>query len=273
LRIEINNYLYQLNIFSVMLTLLYALGSVIVVSLVSVFAIIPFLVKKKIPDNVLLLLLSLSVGALLGGVFLHFLPEIVEEGYSLFTGLFIIIGFFILFLVEKFIHYHHHYKNSAKHHQTIGQGHAHAHAYHLAPINLIGDGLHNFLDGLLIASSYVISIPLGLATTISVISHEVPQELADFGVLLYSGWSKLKAVIFNLISATTAIVGAIIGFFLADKTPHFANFIIPFAAGNFLYIAAVNLVPELHRKHKILDTILHLSAIAVGVAIMFFIRD
>lgn len=253
--------------------LLYALGSVIVVSLISVLVIIPFLFKKRIPDNILLLLLSLSVGALLGGVFLHFLPEVVEEGYSLFTGLFIIIGFFVLFLVEKFIHYHHHYKNAHQHHQTLGQGHAHAHAYHLAPLNLIGDGLHNFLDGLVIASSYVVSIPLGIATTISVISHEVPQELADFGVLLYSGWSKIKAMVFNFISATTAIVGAIIGFFLADKTPYFTGFIIPFAAGNFLYIAAANLVPELHRKHKVIDTFLHLLAIALGVAIMFFIRD
>jgi zinc and cadmium transporter len=248
-----------------MSVVLYAIGSVIVVSLIALVAILPLLFKKKISERVLLLLLSLSLGALLGGVFLHFLPEIIEHGYTANTGLFILLGFFTLFIVEKFIH-HHHSKCAKNPDKCRG------HAYHLAPLNLLGDGVHNFLDGLVIAGSYVVSIPLGIAATVSVIFHEIPQEIADFGVLLYSGWSKFKAVFFNLLSATTAIVGAVIGLLLADKIHHFIDFIIPFAVGNFLYIAAANLVPELHRKHKLLDTILHLVVIAVGIGIMLFIK-
>ena len=121
---------------------------------------------------------------------------------------------------------------------------------------------------MVIAGSYIVSIPLGIAATVSIVFHEVPQEIADFGVLLYSGMSKLKAVLFNFLSATTAIIGAIIGLILAGKTANFTHFIIPFAAGNFLYIAASNLVPELHRHCKLWDTLLHLIAIIAGIGLM-----
>ena len=242
---------------------LYSMLSVLFVSLVALLAIIPFFFKKKMPSEHLLALLSLSVGTLLGGVFIHFLPEIAEAGYTLKTALIILSGFLFFFLLERFIHWHH----STKKMEGCEEN-AHSHAYHLAPLNLIGDGVHNFLDGLVIAGSYVISIPLGIAATVSIVFHEIPQEVADFGVLLYSGWSKTKAVLFNLLSAGTAIIGVIVGLLLAGKIAGFTLFIIPFAAGNFIYIAGSSLVPELHRHCRLKDTFFHLVAIFVGILIM-----
>ena len=239
----------------------YTLISVILVSLVAVVAIIPVLLKKKLSNHFLLVLMSLSVGALLGSVFIHFLPEATSHGYTLGLAIYVLLGFLVFFVIEKFIHWRH---NRGCENGQCGHGHA----YHLAPLNLIGDGIHNFLDGMVIAGSYIVSIPLGIAATVSIVFHEVPQEIADFGVLLYSGMSKLKAVLFNFLSATTAIIGAIIGLILAGKTANFTHFIIPFAAGNFLYIAASNLVPELHRHCKLWDTLLHLIAIIAGIGLM-----
>lgn len=240
---------------------LYTMGSVIFISLVALIAAIPFFLKKEVSKKTLLVLLSVSVGALLASVFMHFIPEINEHGYHMETAIFILVGFMMLFIVEKFVHYHHSKKIEHK-------DHAHGHAYHLAAVNLIGDGLHNFLDGLVVAGAYVSSIPLGIAATISIVFHEVPQEIADLGVLLYSGMSKKKAIFFNLLSATTAIIGAVIGIMLSGLIEGFTHFILPFAAGNFIYIAASNLLPELHRNCHLRESFIHIGSIILGIAIM-----
>ncbi|HDP74122.1 MAG TPA: ZIP family metal transporter [Candidatus Woesearchaeota archaeon] len=272
----------------------YAMVSVIAVSLIAVIAFIPFMLKKKVPDNVLLVLLSLSVGTLLGTVFFHFLPEAYENaphehehehinehgheseliqdghqngaqhGFRVAIGVF--SGFLAFFLLEKFIHYHHSHKKNSKECRT-----GHGHAYRLAPINLIGDGVHNFVDGLVIAGSYIVSIPIGIAATISVIFHEVPQEIADFGILLYAGLSKKKALLFNFLSATTAILGVLISFLLHSRIQGFSFFLLPFSAGTFIYIAAANLVPELHQRCGLKETIIHILSIIFGLALMALI--
>lgn len=242
----------------------YPLISVIIVSAISVLFAIPFLIKKKISDKVLLFLLSISVGVLLATVFMDFLPEAVSHKYTLGVAIYIILGFLLMFGLEKLVHFHH-----SKKCEKISQ--AHSHAYSLAPINLIGDALHNFIDGLVIAGSYAVNTTLGIAATISIIFHEIPQEIADFGVLLYSGMSKKKALLYNFLSAATAIIGTLTGILLIDKLSGFTEFIIPFAAGNFIYIAASNLVPQLHRHCGIKDTLLHIFAILLGVAIIALI--
>ncbi|MEA3430821.1 MAG: ZIP family metal transporter [Nanoarchaeota archaeon] len=243
---------------------IYPIISVIIVSLISIVVAIPLLIKKKLSTRLLLFLLSISVGVLLSTVFLNFLPEMIEHGYTLMTGIYILLGFVVMFILEKFIHFHHHKKC-----ETGDCGHGHA--YNVAPVNLIGDGIHNFIDGLVIAGAYAVNITLGIAATVSIIFHEVPQEIADFGVLLYSGLSKKKALVFNFVSAATAIVGTVLGFFLIEKIHGFTHFIIPFAAGNFIYIAASNLLPQLHRHCKLKDTILHLAAIFIGIAIIVLV--
>lgn len=282
----------------------YAIVSVIIVSLIAVIMAIPFFLKKKISNDVLLILLCVAVGVILATVFFEFLPEVYgghehthsyeehthsheehthsheEHGHSINLGkkdeqghshddenkffivsIYLLMGFLMMFVVEKLVHFHHS-KNIEK--DCLG----HSHAYSLAPVNLIGDGVHNFIDGLIIAGTYFVSIPLGIVTTISIAFHEIPQELANFGILLYSGYSKMKALVFNFIFATTAILGTLIGLFLAGNVGFFNEFIIPFAAGNFIYIAASNLVPQLHRHCKLKESLIHLVAIIIGVLII-----
>jgi len=240
---------------------LYAIISVLIVSIIAIIFAIPFFFKKKVSRKTLLFLLSMSVGVLLASVFMNFLPEIVEHHYSINVAIYILLGFLVMFVLEKFVHHHHSKK--------CEDGECgHGHAYNLAPINLVGDGVHNFLDGLVIAGAYAVDVTVGITATISIIFHEIPQEIADFGVLLYAGWSKKKALIFNALSALTAIIGTVIGLLLIGKLHGFTDFILPFAAGNFIYIAATNLTPQLHRHCKLKDSIVHISAIILGIVII-----
>ncbi|MBT4539477.1 ZIP family metal transporter [Candidatus Woesearchaeota archaeon] len=241
----------------------YAILSVILISIISVIAIIPFLRKRKISEKTLLFLVSLSAGTLFGTVFLHFLPEM--GNFTLTTSLSILAGILIFFIIEKIVHFRHHHHHT---HKSEIEKQTHGHAYHLAPVNIIGDGLHNFIDGVIIGTSYLINIPLGIAATVGIMLHEIPQEIADFGVLLYSGMSKKKALFFNLFSALTAIIGTILGLILATRVEGFIQIIIPFAAGGFLYIAGSNLVPELHKHCGLKESLVHLFALILGMGIM-----
>ena len=132
--------------------------------------------------------------------------------------------------------------------------------------------MHNFIDGIAIAGAYLVNIPVGIATTIAVIIHEVPQELADFGVLLYAGYSKKKALLLNFLSATVAILGAVVGIILGSRAEVFAQWILPFAAGGFLYIAGSNLIPELHKECDLRESVIHFIALLVGIGLMVLLR-
>jgi len=219
-------------------TILYTLGAVILVSLVSLVGILSLLLSQKILDRFLLLFVSLSAGSLLGGAFFHLLPEVVEEkgGLTIGVSLSVLGGLLLFFLLEKFVHWHHCHTPTTDNHP-----------HHLEVMNLVGDGVHNLLDGLIIAGSFLASIPTGIATTLAVILHEVPQEIGDFGVLVYSGVSKAKALLLNFLSALLAVAGAVIGLAIGSNSQVFVQFILPFAAGGFIYIAGTDLIPELHK--------------------------
>ena len=248
------------------LTAFYTIISVIIVSLVSLLGVFSLLLTKRKLSRILLLLVSLSAGTLFGGSFLHLLPEAVNgQGFTLSISLSVLAGVVVFFILEKFIHAHH-CEAPPKHEFPMVQE---PHKHHIGIMNLVGDGLHNFLDGLVIAAAYFVSIPIGIATTVAVILHEVPQELADFGVLLYAGYSKWKALLFNFLSAAVAIVGAIVGLLLGSQGEMFVNLILPFAAGGFLYIAGSNLIPELHKECKWQESVGHLIALVAGIAIMY----
>jgi len=219
-----------------MAQLLYILASVIIVSLISLVGIFSFLFKAKHLEKILLYLVSFSVGALFGDAFIHLLPEAFKSTTALLVSIYALSGIMFSFAVEKFIHWRHcHVKESRFHH--------HSFAY----MNLVGDSVHNFIDGLIIAGSYFVSIPVGIATTLAVVLHEIPQEIGDFGVLLHGGFSKKKALFFNFITALTAVLGAIVGILLSNSES-LILFLIPFAAGNFIYIAGTDLIPELHKE-------------------------
>lgn len=248
--------------------ILYTLISVLLVSLVSLIGIATLFWKKKNQDEFLLLLVSLSAGTLFGGAFLHLLPEAVEKsGFTLQISLLLLAGVLIFFLLEKFIHWHHCHTPT----EQVSKHLAH-HPTHLAPLNLLGDGLHNFIDGLVIAGSYFVSIPVGIATTIAVIVHEIPQEFADFGVLLYSGLSKSRALFFNFLSAALAIIGAVVGLFIGVRSETFVHLILPFAAGGFVYIAGSNLIPELHKECGLKDSFWHFFVLVIGILIMLGLK-
>ena len=137
-----------------------------------------------------------------------------------------------------------------------------------AYLNLIGDGVHNFIDGLIIAGSYLVSLPVGIATTLAVIFHEIPQEIGDFGVLLHGGFTKRKALLFNFLVALTSVVGAITALALTGYSANLIKFLIPFAAGNFIYIAGSDLIPELHKEVNAKKSVLQLVSLIIGIAFM-----
>ncbi len=244
----------------------YTIVSVIIVSLVSLVGIFTLALKEKSLQNMLMILVSISAGTLLGGALLHLLPEAVEEAgaFTLQISLLVLLGVLLFFILEKFIHHKHEHGHGVE----LAHRHKDHHPKHIAPINITGDALHNLLDGLVIAGSYLVSIPAGIATTVAVILHEVPQEVADFGVLVYSGMSKGKALFYNFLTAAVAIVGAIIGLLLGVRGEAFVAFILPVAAGGFLYIAGSNLIPELHKDCRFRESLWHIVAMVAGIAIM-----
>ncbi|MBT5338515.1 ZIP family metal transporter [Candidatus Falkowbacteria bacterium] len=244
---------------------LYTLGGVFIVSLISFVGVLALAMKKEKLEHFLLYFVSFSVGALLGDVFIHIIPHITEEhGFNLQTGLYFLLGIVVFFVVEKFIHWHHCHK--AEHEHTIKP---------LAYTNLIGDGLHNLLDGVIIASSFMVSVPVGIATTLAVIFHEIPQEIGDFGVLLYAGFKKKTALLFNFASALLAVVGAVLTLLLAQHIHGLEVILLAVAGGGFIYIAGSDLIPELHkgectRCHAAFQLLFILLGMAVMAGLVLF---
>lgn len=236
----------------------YTLISVLIVSLVSFVGVLTLALKRDTLNKSIFCLVSLAVGALLGDVFVHIIPESYEAvGNPSMISFLIIGGILLFFVLEKFLHWHHH---------TLE--HAEEHAHPVGKMILVGDGVHNFIDGLIIAASYLVSVEVGVATTIAVVVHEIPQEVGNFGVLLHAGYSKSKALWFNFLSALTAVLGAIVALVLGDITEQFAALLLPLTAGGFIYIALSDLVPELRKEKRLDQGILQVMAILIGVASM-----
>ena len=227
-----------------------------VVSLISLAGILALALKENFLRKILIFFISFSAGAMLGSAFFHLLPEALLTGIlpaKIFS--FTLIGLIIFFVLEKFLRWHHCHDEECEAHQIK----------HLGHLNLIGDGAHNFIDGLVIMAGFSVNLPLGIAVALSIIFHEIPQEISDFGVLIYAGFSRRKALLYNLISAGLALLGVIGGYLLLKNIDHLNNFLLPFTAGGFIYIAASDLVPELHKENhpgrSIISFIVFLSAI------------
>lgn len=233
--------------------------STLLVCLLSLVGIIALLLKNKILNKILLVLVGFSAGALMGGAFLHLLPESLEETKAITVSLFLLVGFSSFFLIERFLHWHHCHKGICE---------VHTFTY----MNLFGDGVHNFIDGVIIATSFITNIHLGIVTTIAIIAHEVPQEIGDFGVLIYGKFTKAKALFFNFLSALTAMVGALFGYFLSNTFQNIIPSILPFAAGGFIYIAASDLIPELHKEPDIKKSLLSFCFFLAGISFMFIVK-
>ncbi len=228
------------------------------VSLVSLIGAVLFTVNQRRLKRLLFLLLSFAVGALLGDVFIHMIPEMMEaDALAVPWPLLILAGVMLSFILEKFIHWRHcHDEACAEHIHPVGT------------MNLIGDFFHNALDGMLIAGSFAVSIPVGVATTLAVLLHEIPQEMSDMGILIYSGFSRTKAIVFNLLMGLAAVAAAALVLAFGNAVPQLGAYILPLAAGNFLYIAGSDLIPELHRDNGTARSALQLLAILLGIALM-----
>jgi len=236
----------------------YALTSVLIVSLISFVGVLTFSIKTDKLKKVLLYMVSFSAGALFGDAFIHLLPEIIDEvGFGLEISIYVMFGIGFSFIVEKFVHWRHCHIPTSK-----------QHVHPFAIMNLVGDSVHNFIDGLIIGASYLVSIPVGIATTLAVVLHELPQEIGDFGVLLHGGFSKFKALFFNFITALTAVAGAIFALLISSYVENITTFLIPFAAGTFIYIAGSDLIPELHKEVKVGKSLMQFIAIVLGVVVM-----
>jgi zinc and cadmium transporter len=238
---------------------LYAIISVLIVSIISLVGVFTLSIRVEKLNKFLIFMVSFSAGALFGDVFLHLLPELAKDsGFTFFTSISILSGIIFSFIVEGVIHW--------RHCHTISDD---THNHRLAAMNLVGDGVHNFIDGITIGASYLISIPVGIATTVAVIFHEIPQEIGDFGILLHSGYSKSKALLLNFAVGAVSILGVLLSLLLAKSIPALTTFLIPFAAGNFIYVAGSDLIPELHKDEPRAWRIIGKLAIFIlGIAVM-----
>jgi zinc and cadmium transporter len=212
--------------------------------------------------KILLYMVSFSAGSLFGDAFIHLIPEAIEVNASgtLVSG-FIIFGILASFGVERFLQWRHcHIPTSTEH--------PHSFAY----MNLFGDAVHNLIDGLIIGGSYLVSIEIGIATTLAVVFHEIPQEIGDFGVLIYGGFNKRKALWLNFLTALTAIAGALIAIILGSVLEGFIPLLVPFAAGNFIYIAGSDLIPEIRKDMpQPKKAAMQMISIVLGVAVMMLL--
>lgn len=251
-----------------MSSLFYAVLAVIVISILSLIGVFALSLSERTLDRTLLVLLSFSAGSILGTALLDLLPEAAElaEEAVAFCPAYITLGFLSFFFLERFIYWFH--------------GHVHGHepksevdrritVKKFVYLNLIGDGIHNFLDGMVIAAAFFIGIPVGLPATIAVAFHELPQEIGDFGVLVYGGFTRYKALIFNFISALTAVAGALFSNFFSAYTENFAGLLLAFAAGGFIYLAASELIPEMQKEKDFVKSIVQFLLFIFGIMLIW----
>lgn len=206
-------------------------------------------------------LVSFAVGALLGDAFIHLIPESFETISSKPTvSLLFIAGILLFFALEKILRWRHCHEVDYKQHDKD---------HHVVTLNLVGDTVHNLIDGMIIGASFFVSTPVGITTTLAVILHEIPQEMGHFGIFIHHGLSATKALTYNLISALASIIGVLITYFLGNYLGQAHLFLLPITAGGFIYLAASDLIPELHRHQtEVKTSLIQLLAICFGVGLM-----
>lgn len=241
---------------------IYSLTSTFLVSLISITGIIFLALKTSRLQNIVFILVSLAVGALLGNVFFHLIPESFKsiENDNLIAVL-ILSGILVFFVMEKFLSWHH--GHDVEH---IDQ-HPKSYGY----ISLYADGMHNFTDGILIAAGWMSGPEIGMATTLSVVIHEIPQEISDFGILINAGFTSGRALLLNFYAALTAIVGTVATLIAGENIQSFSAYILPVAAGGFIYLAGTDLIPELNKDRSRMNSLIQLLMIITGLALMYMV--
>jgi zinc and cadmium transporter len=239
--------------------LLWIVGGGLLMSAIALVGSVTLILSERTLRRIQLPLVAFAAGSLLGGAFFHMLPVSLAAGLSIITVCALILaGFSVFFGLEQFLHWHHCHRAETECKKP------------LTYLILIGDGLHNFLGGLAVAGTFLTDIRLGIITWIAAAAHEVPQELGDFGVLVHGGWKRRQALFFNVLSALTFLVGGIIAYLASFRLD--VSFLVPFAAGNFIYIAASDLIPEVKAHVDLRANIIHFAAFVAGVALMLLVK-
>ncbi len=253
----------------------YALLSVFAISFVSLAGVSVLALGRHRLERVLFLLVAFAVGAMFGGAVLHLIPEAYAAlGPGLLPGLLVLAGVGSFFVLEKFLHWHHAHDlpggETDPGHAHGGHGHVHGPPGHVAAMSLAGNVAHNFIDGAIVAASYLVSVETGLVTTLAVVLHEIPQEIGNFGILVYGGYSPKKALLVNFASGLAGLLGAGVALAAGQAVDGLANLLLPFTAGGFLYIAGSDLIPELNLRHShtAAKSAWQLVMMALGVALM-----
>lgn len=241
----------------------YTLLSVFLVSAISLIGIAAVSLSDLRVKQTIFISVSLAAGAMFGDAFIHILPEsFAEPEQRLWASTYVLMGILSFFSLEKFLRWRHAHEFETESVRTIEP---------VGYLNLFADGAHNLIDGMLIGAAYTVSIPLGLATTVAIILHEIPQELGDFGVLIHSGFSRGRALIFNFLSGLLAIVGAIISLLASQHIVSFSRLMLPFTAGGFIYIAGCDLLPELQKENKPSKSGLQFLGLISGIGLMYLL--
>jgi zinc and cadmium transporter len=215
--------------------------------------------KPQTLDRVLLPLVAFAAGSLIGGALFHMIPAAVREiGNRLALYQWLAAGFLVFLALEQFLNWHHSHNPGPEDKQP------------LTYLILVADGLHNFIGGLFVAASFLVDFQLGVVAWLAAAAHEVPQELGDFAVLVHGGWSKSHALLYNFASALTFLLGGIVAYIVSARLP--VVFLIPFAAGNFLYIGAADLIPEIKKSHDVKTNACHFLAFALGLGLLLALR-
>lgn len=234
----------------------FILAATVLVSLISLVGVF-FIGKGKSFDAKLIPFVSFSAGAMLAAAFIDLLPEAIEQASASTVLPFALIAILVFFAMEKMILWHHHH--SAEH-ETRPKP--------MGYLNLVGDGLHNLFDGVAIAAAFITSVPLGIATTLAVIAHELPQEIGDYSLLVYSGFERNKALLFNLLCGLTAVAGALLFYVAAPFIENSIAYLLAFAAGMFIYIAVGDVIPVLHKEERPNKSLVNFLCVLAGVLVV-----
>lgn len=230
----------------------------LLMSLIALVGGVTLVLSEQTLKRLLLPLVALAAGTLIGGAFFHMIPEAVDAlGNRTSVYAWVLAGFITFFALEQFLHWHHCHRPSGAHRP-------------LTYLILLADGLHNFIGGLAVAGAFLIDVKVGITAWIAAAAHEVPQELGDFGILVHGGWTKGRALLFNLLSALTFLLGGLVAYFASLKVD--VTFLLPFAAGNFIYIAAADLIPEVNHQESAKLSVVHFLALLLGVGLLLALR-
>lgn len=237
--------------------LLLILLFVLIVSLISFIGVFTLFIKKNLLNKMLFVIIAFAAGTLLGAAFIHMIPEIFERNGGK-AIIFVLFGIILFLAVEKFIHWRHCHKVPCK---------IHSFGYMI----LIGDGVHNFLDGIIMATAFLVNVPLGIVVSFAVILHEIPQEIGDFGILVYAGMKVKKALLFNFLVSLTAFAGAIFAYYLIGTSEWVVPYLIALSAGSFIYIGAVDLMPEIHKETDKMKSLIQVITFSVGIIAIYIL--